>query len=92
MKIKNILEKNIINKLIESGSKASYGMYLFHHTLIDPIAILVGGVSISSGIILSKGQIGLFILLEIILTFIISWAIVLLINKIPYLSKWSGYH
>lgn len=85
-KIRQFFENNIINKNITSISKASYGMYLMNNTFKLVLGLLL------SGLLLSKPYTLLLLLIIIILITIISWLMVILINRIPYLSKWSGYH
>ncbi len=85
-KIKGLLEQNIILKFNESVSKASYGMYLFHHTLIEPIGIIVKKFS------LTGTEICLSIIFLSLGVFFISWIIVLCLNKIPYIKNICGYH
>ena len=84
--VKKVLENSIINKIILSISKASYGMYLMNNTLEKIIGVLIVGVSIT------KPETIILLILIIIGVTIFSWIFVLVINKIPYLSKWSGYH
>lgn len=85
-KLRRFLENNIINKIILSISKASYGMYLINSTLKAILASLIVGIS------LTKPEACLYIIVIIIGVTIFSWILVLIINKIPYLNKWSGYH
>lgn len=85
-KIRQFLENNIINKFITSVSKASYGMYLMNNTFKLILGILL------TGVVLSKPSGILLWIATIIAVGILSWLIVVMISKIPYLGKWSGYH
>lgn len=85
-KIRQILEANIINKFITSISKASYGMYLMNNTFKLILGFAIGGL------VLSKPESVILLIITIILVCVISWVIVVLISKIPVLGKWSGYH
>lgn len=85
-KIRQLLEANIINRIITSVSKASYGMYLMNNTFKLILGFIVGGLT------LAKPEATLLCILTIILVSAISWAIVVLISKVPILGKWSGYH
>jgi hypothetical protein len=84
--IRQLFENNIVNRFITSVSKASYGMYLMDNTFKLILGILLSGVALSkpSAILLWIGIVALVL--------IISWLIVVVIDKIPYLGKWSGYH
>ena len=85
-KIRQIFENNVVNKFITSVSKASYGMYLMNNTFKLLLGIFL------SGVVLSKPSAVFLWIITIILVLIISWLIVIVIDKIPYLGKWSGYH
>lgn len=74
------------NKIILSISKASYGMYLVQGIFIIIINRMLYNLSFT-GI-----QVAILILVLSILTFILSWISVLIINKIPFINKISGYH
>lgn len=85
-KIRKLLENRTILSFNQSVSKASYGMYLFHHTLIEPLTLLV------PYIILSPSKTALLIVALSLGVFFISWIVVLIIDKIPIIGKFSGYH
>ena len=85
-KIRQIFENSVINKFITSVSKASYGMYLMNNTFKLILGILLAGVT------LSKPSGELLWMLTTVSVLIISWLIVIVISKIPFLDKWSGYH
>lgn len=84
--LKNFLNNRMLLKFNESVSKSSYGMYLFHHTLIDPIKVIAPLLS------LTGTQTFILIILISFLVFLICWFVVLLFNKIPFINKLSGYH
>ncbi len=85
-KIRQFLENNIINKFITSVSKASYGMYLMNNTFKLILGILL------TGVVLSKPSAIFLWITTIIAVCILSWLVVVIIDRIPYLGKWSGYH
>ena len=83
---KSILENNYINHFIMSVSRATYGMYLFHMVVVKIIR--------SYGILPLKIYTKAVLLGDLALTvviFIMSWLVILLINRIPILNKISGY-
>ena len=84
--VSNFLNITLVNKFILSVSMASYGMYLFHHTLIEPLRVLIKGVK------LSGLETSVMIVLLTVLIFVICWIIVLIINRVPVIGKFSGYH
>lgn len=86
LKIKNILEIDLLERFNLSVSKASYGMYLFHHTILEPLQIIVPTLA------LTGTEVCISIVLLSLGVFFISWIIVLVVNKIPHLDKFSGYH
>jgi hypothetical protein len=83
--VKNVLENNTINKFIISVSKASYGMYLINRTFMIYSDHYIKGVPMAG-----KEIVIWFITLNIAI-FFLSWATVLIISRIPYLRKFSGY-
>lgn len=85
-KIRQLFENSVINRFITSVSKASYGMYLMNNTFKLVLGLLLAGV------VLAKPSAILLWLATIAFVFIVSWLIVVVISKIPYLGKWSGYH
>ena len=85
-KFRQLFENSIVNKFMISVSKASYGMYLMNNTFKLTLGILLGGVA------LSKPSAVLLWVTTIVLVFVASWLIVIVIDKIPYLGRWSGYH
>lgn len=78
--------KHAIKRFILSISKASYGMYLVQGIFIIIINQLLA-YSVFSG-----SQIAALILVLSLTTFILSWISVLIINKIPFIKKFSGYY
>lgn len=85
-KFRYALEKNTINNLNISVSKASYGMYLLHHSLLDPLRIILKGFTFSGS------QICLLIIILIFSLSFVCWIMVILLSKIPIIGKYSGYH
>ncbi len=84
--IRGLLENGLVTKFNTSVSKASYGMYLFHHTLIEPIGIFVKKLA------LTGTEICLSIVFLSLFVFFVSWIVVLCLNKIPFVNKICGYH
>ncbi|MBE6500468.1 MAG: hypothetical protein E7Z80_08005 [Methanobrevibacter thaueri] len=85
--INNLLNYPLINKIILSISKSSYGMYLIQHPLIYSIIkpeFVKLSLSGSGTLILS--------IIIIICVFLISWIIIMILGKIPYLNKLIGYY
>ena len=85
-KIRQVFENSIVNRFITSVSKASYGMYLMNNTFRLVFELLLAGV------VLSKPSAILLWIATIVFILIVSWLIVIVISKVPYLGKWSGYH
>lgn len=86
VKVRNIFENNIIKRAYTSISKASYGMYLFHRTLMVPLEI------VAAGWVLTGSGVCVTIVILILALVISSWAVVLIINRIPFIKRFSGYH
>ena len=84
--LNNFLNGSFTSKFILSVSMASYGMYLFHHTLIEPLREVVKNYAFTGP------QTLLLIIVLTVSIFIISWIVVMLISKIPYIGKYSGFH
>lgn len=82
----SFLTGNKVNAFILSVSQASYGMYLFHHTLIEPLRCILKEYSFTGGETL------ILIAVLTIIIFIACWLVVLAISKIPIISRYSGYH
>lgn len=86
LKIRNIFENKVIKKIYTSISRASYGMYLFHRTLMVPLEI------VAAGWILTGTEVCITIIMLTLVIVIASWAVVLVLSKIPFINKFSGYH
>lgn len=84
-KIKGFFEINIVNKIILSISKSSYGMYLTHIYLV---MIVFHYFDLFP---LSGTQMVLLIAILSIITIILAWISVLIVSKIPKLKILSGY-
>ena len=84
--IKGFLEKNIVNGFILSVSRASYGMYLVHMLLLrEFIRPYFKTLPLTS----TKMVIACFA--TFIALFLVSWIITVILGKIPYVNKISGY-
>lgn len=84
--IHSFLTGNKVNAFILSVSQASYGMYLFHHTLIEPLRCILYKFTFTGAETL------ILIVVLTLIIFIACWLVVLAISKIPVISKYSGYH
>ena len=84
--VKGFLETNIINNFIVSVSRASYGMYLVHmlflRQYIRPFFKTLNFNSTNMVIACFITFVGLFL---------VSWIITVILGKIPYINKISGY-
>ncbi|MCL2156969.1 MAG: acyltransferase family protein, partial [Methanobrevibacter sp.] len=83
-KLSHFLSTGIPRKLTDSLSRSSYGIYLNHYIVIDIILAL--------NLKLTKHNALKWIPPLIIIVLITSWLIVLIVKKIPYLQKISGYY
>ncbi|WP_295723433.1 acyltransferase [uncultured Methanobrevibacter sp.] len=81
------LEVNIIKKFNLSVSRASYGMYLVQHPIIFGIL-----PPLVKPMKLTGTQSFIFYIITVITVFIISWLLVLILSKIPFIKKFSGYY
>lgn len=84
--IHNLLTDNIADKFILSVSQASYGMYLFHHTLIEPMRCVLDKLTFTGS------QTLILIIIGTVVIFLICWVVVLAISKLPGIGRFSGYH
>ena len=84
--IHSFLTGSKTNTFILSASQASYGMYLFHHTLIEPLRCILNNYKFTGS------QTLILIAALTIIIFIVCWIVVLLLSKIPFVKKYSGYH
>lgn len=85
LSVKNFLNLNPIKKFVISVSQASYGMYLINRTLMLYCDINIKGIPLTG-----KQMVIWFIVLTGSI-FLISWIIVLILSKIPFIKKFSGY-
>lgn len=84
--VKKVLEFNPVRRFILSVAKASYGIYLVHDLFLNYLMVFI----LPTLLLPEESLFGLiFILTPAFL--IISWLIVIVVNRIPGLSKWSGY-
>lgn len=81
--IKRGLQSNILSKFILSVSRASYGMYLIN---LIPVYIYY-----HLGVALTGTQVCIAIFTLSLMTFILSWIVVVIFGKIPFIKKVSGY-
>ena len=85
-KVKNIFENNIVERFYSSISRASYGMYLFNGTLLVILKCTIVKLPHSGT------QVCLFIIALFFAYNILCWLVVLIINRIPFINKFSGYY
>lgn len=71
----SFLINNRVNGFILSVSQASYGMYLFHHTLIEPLRCILDNFAFTGS------QTLILIVILTVLIFIVCWIVVLAISK-----------
>ncbi len=84
--IKGFLEGKIVNSFILSVSRASYGMYLVHIIFLkECIRPFFKTLELSG----PKTLIACFV--TFISLFLVSWIITVILGKIPYVNKISGY-
>ncbi|WP_407414318.1 acyltransferase [Methanobrevibacter sp.] len=84
--LSSFLTGNKVNAFILSISQASYGMYLFHHTLIEPLRCILRNYKFTGLETL------ILVCVLTVIVFIACWMVVLAISKIPFISRYSGYH
>lgn len=85
-KLRDFVEGRAVTAVYTSYSRASYGIYLFQITLFAPLKIIFSGMS------LTGSEVFLVIVVLIFAFNIVCWLIVLLISRIPFIGKLSGYH
>ena len=84
--IKGVLETKIINGFILSVSRASYGMYLVHMLFLRQYIR-----PYFETLELSSTNMFIAFLVTFIGVFLVSWIITVILGKIPYVNKISGY-
>lgn len=82
-----LMEVNAVKKFNLSVSRASYGMYLVQHPIIFGII-----PPLIKPLKFTGTQSCIFYIISVITVFIISWLVVLVLSKIPYINKFSGYY
>lgn len=86
LSLKTLFEGKIMGSFIESVSRSSYGMYLVHMLfLIEWIR------PFPKNVILTNKETAFFCCASFIFLFVISWIIVLILSRMPYINKISGY-
>lgn len=83
--IKRVLELNYFKKFIISVSKASYGMYLINRTLMLYCDNYI------ANLFLSGKEMCIYFLILTIGIFFTSWIIIVILSKIPFIKRFSGY-
>ena len=84
LKISSFLKDGIIGRLTTSLSRCSYGIYLNHYLLIAIISLL--------SLNLLKHSALKWIPPIFISVLLVSWVLILVVDKIPYLNNLSGAH
>ena len=85
--VQSFLNSTYVKKFIISVSKASYGMYFIQHPLIFELI-----KPYYKTLHLTGTQSFLLIIVYSIAVFFISWICIIVLGKIPYINKVSGYH
>lgn len=83
-KISSFLKEGIIGKFTASISRSSYGIYLNHYIFIGIISV--------SGFNLIKHSALKWIPFLVIVVLLCAWVSLLILDKIPYLKKVTGYN
>jgi surface polysaccharide O-acyltransferase-like enzyme len=83
-KISSILKEGIMGKLTVSLSRSSYGIYLNHY-------IFIGIIGVSGFDILTHNALK-WVPFIVIVVLLCAWVLLLILDKIPYLNKVTGYH
>lgn len=84
--VKTFLEGNYVSRFIESISRSSYGIYMMHLFLLRVFL-----ESPLSKIHLSGTKTALIIIVSSCLLLLASWILILILSKIPFINKFSGY-
>ena len=84
--VKGFLETNIVNGFILSVSKASYGMYLVHMLFLKYYVR-----PFFKTLTLSSTNMVIACFAVFVALFLGSWIITVILGKIPYINKISGY-
>lgn len=82
-----LLNQKTIKKYILSISRSSYGMYLVQHPIIIQII-----PPFFKKLNLTGSQTLMSVLLLILSVFVISWIMTIILSRIPFLNKFSGYY
>ena len=86
LSLKNVLTKDSINKAIVSIGRSSYGIYLVH------ILFLIKWIRpFPKEVVLTNKEMALFCGISFIAILIVSWLIVIILSRIPFIKKFSGY-
>ena len=83
-KVSSFLKKGIMGRLTVSLSRYSYGIYLNHYLSLGVIGIL--------SLNLLKHSALKWIPMTVIIVLLVSGLLILIVDKIPYLNKFSGSH
>ena len=86
IKLRRLFENNHINKCVESISRSTYGIYLLHIILFRAYIF-----PYCQNIPMTGTQAVIAIILTSVLLLLSSWAIIVILGKIPILKKFSGY-
>lgn len=86
LKIKKFLQKSLCKRFILSVSRASYGMYLIHRLIIiDRL------VPFAATLHLTGTQVCICVAICAVMTFLISWIVIVIMSRIPIIKNFSGY-
>lgn len=87
--LSKILERNLLKKLTTSLSRCSYGIY-FNHFIIIGLISIVSSRYFNINLVNYNPLILIPILLIIVI--ILGWTIIIILNKMPFMKKLTGYH
>ena len=85
-RIRSFLKISVVEKSITSISRSSYGMYLFN--LIPTLYFH----STVKKLHLTGSEVCLYIIVLTIAVFVVSWIVVAILGRIPYVKYVSGYY
>lgn len=85
-RVRTILEGNLFNKFIVSVSRATYGMFFIHAIIFQ--AVLYKFVR---NLDISNTTMFIIVILSAVGGLLISWALTLILSKLPYGKYFAGY-
>ncbi len=86
-KIRDVLESKYVSRFIESISRSSYGIYLIHIIILRAYVL-----PFVLEIPMTGKQACISIALVTTLMLLMSWIIIWILGKVPFINKFSGYY